>query len=66
MTEWMGREYNYDVWTPSHAELKYFRTEVVHAGDRAPDFTLPQLDSGELSLSSLRGKPTLIEFGSIS
>lgn len=66
MGEWMGREYNYEVWSPSHSELKYFRTEVTHAGDRAPDFTLRLLDGGELTLSSLRGKPTLIEFGSIS
>jgi hypothetical protein len=66
MSEWMGREYNYDIWSPSHAELRYLRCEVTHAGDRAPDFTLPLLDGGELSLSSLRGKPTMIEFGSIS
>ena len=66
MSEWLGREYNYDVWKPSNPELKLLRTEVAHAGDRAPDFTLPLLDGGELRLSDLRGKPVMIEFGSIT
>lgn len=64
--EWLGREYNYEIWTPSNPELKLFKAEVAHAGERAPDFTLPLLDGGELSLSSLRGRPVMIEFGSIS
>ena len=66
MSEWLGRTYNYDVWSASIPELKLFRAEIAHAGDRAPDFTLPLLDGGELTLSSLRGKPVVIEFGSIS
>lgn len=64
--EWLGREYNYDVWTPSNPELKLFQTEVAHAGERAADFSLPLLDGGELRLSSLRGQPVMIEFGSIT
>lgn len=33
-------------------------------GDKAPDFELIALDENKLSLSSLRGKPVVIEFGS--
>lgn len=33
-------------------------------GDEAPDFELTQLDENKLNLSSLRGKPVVIEFGS--
>ena len=41
-------------------------TSITHAGDPAPDFTLPLLDGGEVTLSKLRGKPVMIEFGSIT
>jgi len=34
----------------------------VEAGKRAPDFTLPTLDSKELSLSQFRGKTVMINF----
>ena len=49
-----GREYNYAVWKPSQAEFQLLK-EVHHAGDVAPDFTLPLLDGGELSLSDPGG-----------
>ncbi len=65
MTEYMGREYNYEVWTPSQGEFKLFK-EIAYAGDEPPDFTLPLLDGGELTLSDLRGKPVVMEFGSIT
>jgi thioredoxin-dependent peroxiredoxin len=32
------------------------------AGDPAPDFTLPDADGNEVSLSALRGKPVIIYF----
>lgn len=35
-----------------------------NVGDEAPDFELADLDQNKLSLSSLRGKPVVIEFGS--
>ena len=37
----------------------------LHVGDQAPDFTLPRSDkSGDVTLSSLRGKPVVLVFGS--
>ena len=67
MSKFLGEEYNFDVWDPTRSEgrFEHFKT-VSHAGDRASDFTLPTLDGGELTLSSLRGKPVMIEFGSIT
>jgi len=32
----------------------------------APDFELPQIGGGSLQLSDLRGKPTILHFGSYS
>lgn len=37
----------------------------LRVGEEAPDFTLPRSDkSGEVRLSSLRGKPVVLVFGS--
>ena len=66
MSEFLGREYNFDIWGgPTSEGFELFKT-IVHAGDHAPDFTLPLLDGGEVTLSKLRGKPVMIEFGSIT
>ncbi len=35
---------------------------MLEAGDAAPDFTLPDQDGVELSLSSLRGRPVVLYF----
>ncbi len=35
---------------------------AARAAEPAPDFTLETLDGGELTLSSLRGKPVLVDF----
>ncbi|HTB10999.1 MAG TPA: hypothetical protein VK752_05490 [Bryobacteraceae bacterium] len=41
------------------------RQGQLKAGDRAPDFTLQVLDgSAQVKLSSLRGKPVVLVFGS--
>ena len=60
-------EYNYPVWSRGlpGGGFSQFKS-IVHAGDPAPDFTLPLLDGGEVTLSSLRGKPVMVEFGSIT
>ncbi len=53
---------------PSHL---HFTRSRVQVGDVAPDFTLPRVGSGadasgELRLSSLRGKPVVLVFGSFT
>jgi|ETNmetMinimDraft_16_1059900.scaffolds.fasta_scaffold458067_1 cytochrome oxidase Cu insertion factor (SCO1/SenC/PrrC family) len=65
MSDFLGEEYNYEIFRRSETGFALFRT-VAHAGDPMPDFTLPSLDGEEVTLSSLRGKPMMIEFGSIT
>ena len=65
MSEFLGREYNYDVFTPSKPEAALL-AGIAHAGEEPPDFTLPRLDGGEITLSKLRGLPVVLEFGSIT
>lgn len=62
----LGGLYNLVVWQPKNAEHEYFRRHTARVGQMAPDFTLPSLEGGEVTLSSLRGKPVAIEFGSIT
>lgn len=50
---------------PFETMWKSARTGHLQPGDQAPDFTLPRLDhSGSTSLSSLRGRPVVLIFGS--
>ena len=65
VSEFLGREYNFDVWKSSPQGQVLFKS-VAHAGEPVPDFTLPTLDGGEVTLSGLKGKPVVIEFGSIT
>ena len=67
MSDFLGREYNYDRWVASVPELDTFR-QMAHAGEPALDFTLPTLDGNgqTVTLADLRGKPVMIEFGSIT
>ena len=65
VSEFLGREYNYDVWRPSTPEFALLK-EIAHAGDEPPSFTLPAVNGGEVHLSSLRGLPVVMEFGSIT
>ena len=60
--------YNFDTFRVDKNRnfFHLFQTEVVRTGVRAPDFTLPDLDGGEVTLSALRGQPVMIEFGSIT
>lgn len=37
-------------------------TTLIHAGDVAPDFSVEMLDGGNVTLSALQGKPTLLIF----
>ncbi len=65
MSEFLGREYNYETWTRSLPEFALFK-EIAHAGEEAIDFTLPSIDGETVTLSELRGKPVMIEFGAIT
>ncbi len=38
----------------------------IAPGELAPDFELPQVGGGSRRLSNLRGKPTILHFGSYS
>ncbi len=43
----------------------HIRAGALHPGDAAPDFNLKRLDhTGEVRLSSLRGQPVVLVFGS--
>jgi hypothetical protein len=49
---------------PAHL---HFTRSQVQLGDVAPDFTLPRVDgTGDLTLSSLRGRPIVLVFGSFT
>lgn len=49
---------------PAHL---HFTRSQVQVGDVAPDFTLPRIDrSGDVTLSSLRGRPVVLVFGSFT
>jgi hypothetical protein len=64
--EFLGRDYNLTVWKPTRAEREFFRNEGPRAGMLAPDFTLPSLDGGTVSLEELRGLPVVLELGSMT
>ena len=66
MSEYYGQEYNYAIWNPGNFEKFDDFRSIVHASEVAPDFTLPSIDGGEITLSKLKGKPVMIEFGSIT
>ena len=62
-------EYNFE-----HFRAKHFLEDVkatfaergIRPGELAPDFELPRVGGGSLRLSELRGKPTLLHFGSVT
>lgn len=50
---------------PFRAMWTHARAGSLQVGDMAPDFTLPRQDkTGIVQLSSLRGKPVVLIFGS--
>ncbi len=66
MSDFFGKEYNFDIWGGPNKDMHAHFRSIFHAGEPAPEFTLPLLDGGEVTLSRLRGKPVMIEFGSIT
>lgn len=60
-------DYNYAHFRTKHfiADLaRSVRGEGVPPGNEAPDFELPAANGGQLRLSDLRGRPTVLHFGS--
>ena len=65
MSDFMGREYNYKTWERSAGAFDLFK-QIAHAGDEAIDFTLTSIRGETVTLSELRGKPVVIEFGAMT
>ena len=40
------------------------KSQGIAPGELAPDFELPEIGGGSLRLSDLRGRPTILHFGS--
>ena len=62
-------EYNYEHFRPKHLLadlLKTVRGEGLGPGEEAPDFELESTEGGRVRLSSLRGQPVVLRFGSFT
>ncbi len=60
-------EYNYEHFRPKHLLADMWRSargEGLQPGATAPDFELESTDGQRIRLSSLRGRPVLVHFGS--
>ena len=66
MSDFFGHEYNYEIWPGRSVRQGGLFKQIAHAGQQAIDFTLPSIDGDTVTLSELRGKPVVIEFGSIT
>ncbi len=61
--------YNFEHFRTKHLIYDAQRTveaQGIEPGEVAPDFELPQVGGGTIRLSDLRGKPTILHFGSYS
>ncbi len=62
-------EYNFEHYLIKHLALALSWTAQsmgVHPGQAAPDFELESTDGGRVRLSSLRGQPVVLRFGSFT
>ena len=62
-------EYNYEHFRPKHLLadlLKTIRGEGIRPGDDAPNVELESTEGERLRLSSLRGRPVVLRFGSFT
>ena len=62
-------EYNYEHFRPKHLLadlLKTIRGEGIRPGEVAPNFELESTEGERLRLSSLRGRPVVLRFGSFT
>jgi cytochrome oxidase Cu insertion factor (SCO1/SenC/PrrC family) len=66
-TEAQLAEYNYEHFRPKHLLADVWRSakgEGLQPGSEAPDFELESTDGDRVRLSSLRGRPVFLHFGS--
>ena len=62
-------DYNYGEFRRHHLVEEVaalVRLQGVHPGARAPDFELPRVGGGTVSLASLRDRPTVLHFASFT
>ena len=59
-------EHNHGTRPPSGGQAFEQFKQIAHAGEPAIDFSLPGIDGETVTLSELRGKPVVIEFGAIT
>jgi hypothetical protein len=68
--EWLPpEEYNFDHFRTRHLLFDVSGTvkeRGIRPGEMAPDFELPQANGEPVRLSRLRGRPTLLHFGSFT
>ncbi len=61
------QEYNYEHFRPKHLLADMWRSARgagLQPGEPAPDFELESTDGRRIRLSTLRGRPVLLHFGS--
>ncbi len=69
-----GKRKNFEEYNYEHFKTKVLledgqrtiEARGIKPGEIAPDFELPRVGGGTLRLSDLRGKPTILHFGSYS
>ncbi len=62
-------EYNYEHLRPKHLISDLWKTargEGIRVGEEAPDFELKSTEGERMRLSSLRGRPVVLRFGSFT
>ena len=62
-------EYNFEHFTTGiliEDGKRTVKANGICPGEFAPDFELPRVGGGSLRLSDLRGRPTILHFGSYS
>ncbi len=64
-----SRNYNFEHFKTKillHDAQRTVEARGIAPGERAPDFELPEVGGGTVRLSDLRGRPTILHFGSYS